>query len=114
MEETVFDKIISGEISADIVYRNDHVIAFRDINPQAPVHVLVLPLTRIRNLTELRDQDAEVLGKFLQGIAETARELDLEENGYRVVFNNGRDAQQTVHYVHAHILGGRKMKWPPG
>lgn len=114
MEETIFDRIIAGEIPADVVYRDDAVIAFRDINPQAPVHVLVVPLARMESIADAADQDPETLGRFLQGIAATARELGLEEKGYRVVFNTGRDALQTVQYVHAHILGGRKLGWPPG
>lgn len=114
MEETIFDKIIAGTIPADIVYRDEHVIAFRDINPQAPVHVLVVPFDRMESLADAGDREPESLGRFLQGIAATARDLGLEEGGYRVVFNTGRDALQTVQYVHAHILGGRTMKWPPG
>lgn len=114
MEETIFDKIIAGDIPAEIVYRDEHVIAFRDINPQAPVHVLVVPLVRMESLADASDRTPETLGNFVKGISATARELGLEDNGYRVVFNTGRDALQTVQYVHAHILGGRKMGWPPG
>ena len=114
MEETIFDQIIDGKIPADIVFRNDHVVAFRDINPQAPVHVLVIPLKRMTSIADASAVDPETLGHFMQGVAATARELNLEEKGYRVVFNTGDDALQTVHYVHAHILGGRRMSWPPG
>lgn len=114
MEETIFDKIIAGDTEADIVFRNDDVIAFRDINPQAPVHVLVVPLTRMTSIAESTTHDAAVMGRLVHGIAATARELGLEENGYRVVFNTGRDALQTVPYIHAHILAGRKLGWPPG
>lgn len=114
MEETIFDRILKKEIPADLVYEDENVIAFRDINPQAPVHVLVVPRTRMRSLADSPSHDPAVLGKFLQGIARTATALNLEENGYRVVFNTGRDALQTVEYVHAHLLGGRSMKWPPG
>ncbi len=114
MEETIFDQIIDGKIPADIVFRNDHVVAFRDINPQAPVHVLVIPLKRMTSLADASEVDPETLGHFMQGVAATARELNLEEKGYRVVFNTGDDALQTVHYIHAHILGGRRMSWPPG
>jgi histidine triad (HIT) family protein len=114
MEETAFDKIISGETDADIVYQNDYVVAFREIAPEAPVHVLVIPRTRMRDVSETPEQDPVVVGKLLQGIAETARSLGLEENGYRVVFNVGRDALQTVPYLHGHILAGRTLSWPPG
>ncbi|TVR70288.1 MAG: histidine triad nucleotide-binding protein [Spirochaetaceae bacterium] len=114
MEKTIFDGIIAGEVPADVVYRDEHVIAFRDINPQAPVHVLVVPLERMESIAEATSGKPETLGRFMQGIATVARELGLEEKGYRVVFNTGRDALQTVQYVHAHILGGRKLGWPPG
>lgn len=114
MEETIFDKILAGDIPADIVYEDEAVIAFRDINPQAPTHVLVVPRARMRSIAEAPAQETETLGRFVQGIARTAAALGLEEGGYRVVFNTGPDALQTVEYVHAHILGGRKMSWPPG
>jgi histidine triad (HIT) family protein len=114
MEETIFDRIISGEMKADIVFENDAVVAFRDINPQAPVHVLVVPRTRMRSIAETTEHDPAVIGAFMHGIAETARTLGLEDDGYRVVFNTGRDALQTVPYIHAHLLGGRQMEWPPG
>jgi histidine triad (HIT) family protein len=114
MEETIFDKIIAGETQADIVFRNEDVVAFRDINPQAPVHVLVVPRHRMRSIAESPEQESSMLGRLMQGIALTARELGLEENGYRVVFNTGRDALQSVEYIHAHILAGRTLGWPPG
>lgn len=114
MEDTIFDRIIAGDTEADIVYEDDHVVAFRDISPQAPVHVLVVPRNRMRSIADSPQHDPAVLGHFLQGIAATAKKLDLEENGYRVVFNTGKDALQTVPYIHAHIIGGRKLGWPPG
>jgi histidine triad (HIT) family protein len=113
-EKTIFEKIISGEIPADIVVDSEHFLAFRDINPQAPVHVLVIPKVKVRGLDELYKLDPDQVNEFMQGISETAETLGLEESGYRVVFNTGPDAQQTVEYLHAHILGGRKMNWPPG
>jgi histidine triad (HIT) family protein len=114
MDKTVFDKIIAGETDADIVYENEDVVAFREINPEAPVHVLVVPRIRMHDISEATGHDAEVMGKLIQGIAHTARLLGLEESGYRVVFNVGRDALQTVPYLHGHILGGRTLGWPPG
>jgi len=114
MEDTIFDRILRKEIPADIVFENDDVVAFRDISPQAPVHVLVVPRVRMRSLSEAPAHDPVALGAFLQGIAKTAATLGLEQGGYRVVFNTGKDALQTVEYVHAHILGGRALKWPPG
>ncbi|MFP4329544.1 MAG: histidine triad nucleotide-binding protein [Spirochaetaceae bacterium] len=112
--ETIFDKILSGEIDSEFVYEDDHVVAFKDINPQAPVHVLVLPRQKFVSLVEAKDLDAVQLGRFIQGISKCAAALGLEERGYRVVFNSGKEAQQTVEYVHAHILGGRRLNWPPG
>jgi histidine triad (HIT) family protein len=114
METTIFDRIIAGEMEADIVYEDDHVVAFRDISPQAPTHVLVVPRTRMKSIADSVHHDPAVLGGFIHGIARTAETLGLEEKGYRVVFNTGADALQTVPYIHAHILGGRKMGWPPG
>lgn len=113
-EPTIFEKIISGDIPADIVLDGEGFLAFRDINPQAPEHVLVIPKTKIRGIHELNLLDAETLYAFMQGIRKTASHLGLEEGGYRVVFNTGKDAQQSVDYIHAHILGGRAMTWPPG
>lgn len=114
MEETIFDRIIAGTAEADIVYENEHVVAFREINPEAPVHVLVVPRTRMRSIAEVTDHDPEIIGKLMHGIAETARKLGLESKGYRVVFNVGHDALQTVPYLHGHILAGRTLGWPPG
>lgn len=113
-EVTIFDRILTGEAPADIAYQDDDVVAFRDINPQAPVHVVVIPRKKARDFTELADTDDESVGRFIKGVARAARELDLERSGYRIVFNCGRHGQQTVNYVHAHILGGRQMSWPPG
>ncbi|MFP4151493.1 MAG: histidine triad nucleotide-binding protein [Alkalispirochaeta sp.] len=114
MEETIFDRIISGDTEADIVYEDDHVVAFRDISPQAPVHILVIPRRRMTSIADSPEEEPEILGRLMQGIALAARSLGLEESGYRVVFNTGRDALQTVPYIHAHIIGGRKLGWPPG
>ena len=111
---TLFDKIIRKEIPANIVYEDDHVLAFRDINPQAPVHVLVIPKQKQARFAHLPEADALAVGEFFRGVARVARQLNLDNNGYRVVINNGRDAQQSVEYIHAHILGGRALKWPPG
>jgi histidine triad (HIT) family protein len=112
-EQTVFDKILAGEIPSKKVYEDEDVYAFHDIEPQAPVHVLVIPKRKRANVSELAQADAEEAGRFLAGVARVAAELDLE-NGYRVVMNTGPDALQSVEYVHAHIIGGRKLGWPPG
>ncbi|MCH2180988.1 MAG: histidine triad nucleotide-binding protein [Mariniblastus sp.] len=111
---TIFDKIIAREIPADIVYENDDCLAFHDIQPQAPVHVLVIPKRRIENVASLQDGDSEIAGKLLLAVGHVARQLNLAETGYRVVANCGADGGQSVDHLHLHVLGGRQMKWPPG
>lgn len=113
MEVTIFDKILSGEMNADVVFENEFVLAFKDIHPQAPVHVLVIPKQKFRDMASSK-KNAVVMGHFWDGIVETAHALNLEQDGYRVVINNGKNAMQTVDYLHAHILGGRLLGWPPG
>ncbi len=110
---TIFDKILAKKISADIVYEDDYVLSFKDVNPQAPIHVLVIPKKKISSISYADSLSAEYMGHFMHGIAKTARILKLEENGYRVIMNNGKDALQTVEYLHAHIVGGKKMSWSP-
>jgi histidine triad (HIT) family protein len=110
----LFCKIVAREIKADIVYEDSHVLAFRDINPVAPTHVLVIPKTHVTSLAEPADADAESLGRVLVGARTVAQKLGLVENGYRVVLNSGRDAGQSVFHLHAHVLAGRPMAWPPG
>ncbi len=114
MEQTIFDKILRREISADIVYESEYSLAFRDINPIAPAHILVIPKKRMARIANLADVDPMYAGMFMRDIAIVAKQMGLEDNGYRVVFNSGAFGQQTVEYLHAHIIGGRKMHWPPG
>jgi len=114
MHKTVFDKILSGDLPADRVYEDDSVFAFRDINPQAPVHVLVIPKTKFARFTEISSRPAEETGRFFSAVSKVATFLNLDSSGYRVVINNGRDGGQAVEYFHAHILAGRKLTWPPG
>ena len=111
---TIFDKIIAREIPADIVYEDDDCLAFRDIQPQAPVHVLVIPKKRIVNVAAFSDSDQALAGRLLLAVRDVASQLGLTEGGYRVVANCGRDGGQSVDHLHFHILGGRPMKWPPG
>ena len=111
---SIFEKIISREIPADIVHETDDVIAFRDINPQAPSHVLIIPKRTIPRLNEARIDDRELLGTLLLAAAEVARKLKLDQTGYRVVLNNGKDGGESVPHLHVHLLGGRHMRWPPG
>ena len=114
MEDTIFDKILSGEAPADIVYEDENVVAFRDINPQAPVHVIVIPRKKVSNFIELQDNDLKDTGIFFKSISRVAGFLGLDQDGYRIVLNCGKNGQQTVEYLHAHILGERQMSWPPG
>src|SRR5689334_18500929 len=110
---TIFEKIIAREIPAKIVWENDDAIAFHDVNPQAPVHVLIVPKKIIPRLAEAKEKDAAVLGKLLVAAGEIAKKLDLK-SGYRVVINNGPDAGESVPHLHVHLLGGRALAWPPG
>ena len=111
---TIFDKILEGTIPCTKVYEDQHVLAFKDINPVASIHVLVIPKKKFQSFTDLKSAQVDILGFYLQKISHVANLLGLEKDGYRVIFNHGSDGQQTVDYLHAHILGGRKMKWPPG
>lgn len=110
---TVFQKIIDREIPADIVYEDDRCLAFRDVSPQAPTHVLVIPKKAITSVDALADDDAELLGHMWLVIRNVARDLELGD-GYRVVVNCGPEGGQSVDHLHFHILGGRPMTWPPG
>ena len=113
MPKTIFKQIIDKEIPAQIVYEDDECLAFRDVAPQAPTHVLVVPKKEIASLDELTDGDAELIAHIYLVIRDLARELGLEA-GYRVVVNCGRDGGQSVDHLHFHLLGGRPLKWPPG
>jgi histidine triad (HIT) family protein len=111
--KTIFKKILDKEIPADIVYEDDRCLAFRDINPQAPSHVLIIPKTEIASLADAAETDAPLLGYLLIVAAKLAAKLGMA-NGYRAVINCGRDGGQTVDHLHVHLLGGRSLKWPPG
>ncbi|MGF1493199.1 MAG: histidine triad nucleotide-binding protein [Microcoleaceae cyanobacterium] len=112
-QETIFSKIIRREISADIVYEDDLVLAFKDIAPQAPTHILLIPKKTIESLDELTATDQDLMGHMMLKVPQIAKQAELE-NGYRVVINTGQDGAQTVFHLHLHILGGRQMQWPPG
>ncbi|MFK7823681.1 MAG: histidine triad nucleotide-binding protein [Oligoflexales bacterium] len=114
MSDTIFDKIIAKQIPAEIVYEDDWVLAFKDVNPQAPIHVLVIPKKKISGFSSLTDYDTIAGGEFLKRISQVANQLDLDPEGYRVIFNQGKHGQQSVSYIHAHILGGKQLSWPPG
>ena len=114
MSKTLFEKIIAREIPATIVYEDDVVIAFRDIKPQAPTHVLIIPKKPIPRIAEAKPEDQEILAHLMLKAAEVAGQLGLKQGGFRLVFNNGPDAGEAVPHLHCHILGGRQMNWPPG
>ena len=111
---TLFEKIIARQIPAEIVYEDDLVLAFRDIKPVAPTHVLIVPKKAIGRMAEAKAEDEKALGHLLLKAAEVAEKLGLGRNGYRLVINNGPDAGESVPHLHCHILGGRAMAWPPG
>lgn len=112
--DTIFGMILRGEVRADIVYEDELCIAFRDINPQADIHVLVIPRTPIRSLAHAEPDQGELLGHLLAVCASVAAEEGVAESGYRVVTNIGRHGGQSVEHLHFHVLGGRRMGWPPG
>jgi histidine triad (HIT) family protein len=114
MSKTLFEKIAAREIPAAIVFEDDHVLAFRDINPQAPVHIVIVPKKPVPRIAEAQADDQKLLGHLLLKAAEVAAKLGLDKTGYRLVINNGADGGETVPHLHCHILGGRHLQWPPG
>jgi histidine triad (HIT) family protein len=114
MSEDLFERIVHREIPADIVWENDELLAFRDVNPQAPVHILIIPKRRIRTLNDLGNDDAGLVGRMVLAAAEIARSQGIAEDGYRLNFNCNGHGGQSVWHIHLHLLGGRQMNWPPG
>lgn len=114
MSDTIFGKIVRREIPADIVYENDEVLAFRDLNPQAPVHVLFIPKLPLATLNDAQASHATVLGQLLLATADYAKREGFAERGYRTVINCNEDGGQTVYHLHVHLLAGRRLQWPPG
>jgi histidine triad (HIT) family protein len=114
MSKTLFEQIIARELPAKIVFEDDKVLAFHDIKPAAPTHVLIIPKKPIPCIAEAQPEDHQILGHLLLKAAEVAEKLGLNQNGFRLVFNNGPDAGESVPHLHCHIIGGRKMSWPPG
>ena len=113
MAKTVFKRIIDGELPANLLFEDDRCLAFQDVNPQAPTHVLVIPRQEIPSLAEATEADRDLLGHLLLVAHQVARQQNLT-NGYRVVVNIGEDGGQTVSHLHIHVLGGRRLGWPPG
>ena len=113
-EDCLFCKIASGDVPADIIFQDDDYVAFRDINAQAPTHLLVIPRKHIASLDRATDADGRLLGGALLVARDVARQAGIAEKGYRTVINTNRQAHQSVFHLHLHVLGGREMKWPPG
>lgn len=114
MNDCLFCRMVAGEIKPDVVYEDDAVLAFRDTNPQAPTHVLVIPKTHIAALNDLQPEQAPLLGRMYLAAQQVAQKDGIAERGYRTVINCNREAGQSVFHVHLHVLGGRAMHWPPG
>ena len=114
MSQCLFCKIVRREIPASIVFEDDDLVAFNDINPQAPTHVLIIPKRHIASLNDLQPGDDALIGQMSRRAAALARERGLADSGFRTVFNTNRDAGQTVFHIHLHLLGGRGLAWPPG
>jgi len=114
MTDCLFCKMVSGDIQPDVVFENGEVLAFRDINPQAPTHVLIIPKKHIATINDIQTEDEILLGKLYTAAGAIAKQEGFAENGYRVTMNCGEDAGQTVFHLHLHLLGGRQLGWPPG
>jgi len=114
MNKTIFEKIIDREIPADIIYENDEILAFRDIEPQAPYHILIIPKINIPTINDLNEDNCSIIGKLFLVAKELAIKYNFAEDGYRVVINCNKHGQQTVYHLHVHLLGGRQLNWPPG
>ncbi|MDO4221754.1 MAG: histidine triad nucleotide-binding protein [Akkermansia sp.] len=114
MEKTLFQKIADKEIPSDMVYEDEHCVAFRDISPSAPVHILLVPRKPLRDIASATAEDAALLSHLMLKVGEIARAQGIAENGFRTVLNTGEDGGQTVPHLHIHIIGGRSMQWPPG
>lgn len=114
MSDTVFGKIAKGEIAADIVYEDEDVVAFRDLNPQAPVHVLIIPRKPIPTLNDVSEADGALVGRLFLAASKVAEQEGIAEQGYRTVINCNAQAGQTVYHLHVHLIGGRALQWPPG
>lgn len=114
MKETIFDKIIRKEVPASIVFEDDEILAFKDINPQAPIHILIIPKKQIPTINDIELDDVELTGKLIYRAKLIAAELGVDEEGYRLIFNCNRNGGQEVYHIHLHLLAGRSMKWPPG
>ncbi|AKS42067.1 histidine triad nucleotide-binding protein [Wenzhouxiangella marina] len=114
MSTDLFERIIRREIPADIVHETDDILAFRDVNPQAPVHILIIPKQRVATINDIKDDQAELVGRMVLTARQLAADEGLAEDGYRLVMNCNEHGGQSVFHIHLHLLGGRQMNWPPG
>jgi len=114
MSDCIFCKIVSGDIPGDIVYQDENVLAFRDLSPQAPVHFLVIPKKHISTINDIQVEDAPLIGQLTLAAKTVAKQEGMDESGYRCVMNCNDDGGQTVHHIHLHVLGKRRLSWPPG
>ena len=114
MDDCLFCKIVNREIPSEIVFENDRILAFRDIEPQAPVHILIIPKKHIITTNDLEDSHKELIGEMMLTAKDLAKEYGIADEGYRTVFNCNRGGGQAVYHIHLHLLGGRQMNWPPG
>lgn len=114
MEDCIFCKIVEGNIPCDKVYEDEYVLSFKDINPEAPVHVLIIPKKHIANLNELKEEDMHIISHIYNAVKVIAKKLEVDQSGYRIVTNCGEHGGQTVGHIHFHLLGGRSLIWPPG
>ena len=114
MLDCLFCKIIDGKIPSDIVYEDEHVLAFNDINPTAPIHILIIPKEHISTLNDIEENHRQTMGEMFLAAKKIASDKGISESGYRVVFNCNQDGQQTVFHIHLHLIAGRQMTWPPG
>jgi len=114
MNNCIFCDIVEGKMKADIIYNSDDIIAFKDIRPQAPIHILIIPRKHIPTLNDIKSEDKSLIGEMFLAAQTIAQKFGLSERGYRTVFNCNRDAGQEVYHIHLHLLGGRKLHWPPG
>ena len=114
MDDCLFCGIVEGKANANFVYQDDEIVAFKDVKPRAPVHVLIIPRKHISGVLDIEPNDGPLIGKIFQVAARLARDLGIAKSGFRVVVNSGADSGQSVFHVHYHLLGGRRMGWPPG
>jgi len=114
MDDCLFCKIVEKQIPAEIVYENEKVLAFKDIDPKAPVHILIIPKVHITTLNDVKEEHTEIMGQTFLAAKNLAKEFEIDEKGYRTVFNCNKEGGQAVYHIHLHLLGGRQMNWPPG